>query len=289
MNGTIDQELEGRRRWLHLPAGRSDAVTVVTGGLIVVAVIVAVCAPLIAPQDPDASELLDSYAGASGEHLLGGDSLGRDILSRLIWGARPALIGPLVVILIATVVGVVFAVVAAWRGGWVDTVIGAIFNVMFSFPAVLLAILAATLFGAGLKTAVIAISIAYVPYFGRIIRSEGIRQRSLPYVSALEIQGVSSLRICARHLLPNLAPLILAQMTASFGYAMVDLAALSYLGLGAQPPSADWGQMVGTGQAGILSGHPAEALYAGLLILLVVVAFTTLGDRMVARAGEVRE
>ena len=280
--------LEGRRRLLHLGSARSGLAAWAAGAVIALAVLMALLAPLVSPHDPNSSDLLDSYAGSSSAHLLGADALGRDILSRLVWGARTALLGPLFVIVIATALGVLLAIVAAWRRGWVDTVINALFNVMFSFPAVLLAILCATVFGAGLETSIVAISVAYLPYFGRIVRSEAMRQRSLPYVSALEIQGISSLRICLRHLLPNLAPMILAQMTASFGYAMVDLAALSYLGLGAQPPDADWGQMVGTGQSGILSGHPAESVYAGVLILIVVVAFTTLGDRMVSRAGDVR-
>lgn len=289
MTDVANPELLGRRALLHLRLPRAGWVASGALAVIALASLVAVFAPLVSPHNPDSSDLLNSYAPPSAQHLLGADSLGRDLLSRLIWGARPALLGPLLVVLIATVAGVVLAVAAAWFRGWVDAAVNVLFNITFSFPAVLLAILVSTVFGAKLVTSVAAISVAYVPYFGRVIRGEGIRQRSLPYVSALEIQGVSTWQIWVRHSLPNLWPLILAQMTASFGYAMVDLAALSYLGLGAQPPNADWGQMVGTGQAGILDGHPAESLYSGLLILIVVIAFTTLGDRMVAGAGEVRE
>jgi peptide/nickel transport system permease protein len=286
---TATSTLQGRRRLLHFPFANSDVVTWICAGIIVVAAVIAILAPVIAPEDPNSSDLGSAYADPSTSHLLGTDALGRDLLSRLIWGARPALLGPLFVIAIAMVVGLVLAISAAWAGGWVDSVIDAVFNLLFSFPAVLLAILTAAVFGGGLFTSVAAISVAYIPYFGRIIRAEAIRQRALPYVSALEIQGIKSWWINAGHLVPNLTPLIVAQMTASFGYAMVDLAALSYLGLGAQPPGPDWGQMVGTGQAGILDGHPAESLYAGILILIVVIAFTTLGDRLVARADEVRE
>lgn len=281
--------LQGRRRLLHVRFGDADRVIWICGATIVLSALLALFAPAIALQDPNSSELADAFAGPSGAHLLGADALGRDLLSRLIWGGRPALLGPLFVIIVATVIGSVLAIAAAWFGGWVDTVINAVFNLLFSFPAVLLAILAAAVFGGGLFTAVTAISIAYVPYFGRIIRSEAIRQRSLPYISAAELQGINGFRVCVAHLVPNLAPLILAQMTASFGYAMVDLAALSYLGLGTQPPDADWGQMVAAGQQGILNGQPAESLLAGLCILVVVVAFTTLGDRLIARADEVRE
>lgn len=280
--------LSKRRALLHVPHVQYDSAGIAAAAVIAMAVAMAVFAPLLSPAPPNSLDVLHGYELPSREHLLGTDSLGRDLLSRLIWGSRSALAGPFLVIVIATVVGVTLAIVAAWSGGRVDAVIGACFNVLFSFPAVLLAILATAFFGAGLTTAVLAISVAYVPYFGRIVRSEALRQRSLPYVAALEVQGVPSWRVCWRHLLPNLRTLILAQMTASFGYAMMDLAALSFLGLGAQPPAADWGQMVSNGQAGILAQRPAESLYAGAMIFLVVIAFTTLGDRIAASADRVR-
>ena len=280
--------LPKRRSFLHLAVLRHRGFATVSLTIIAVAAAVALLAPIISPDSPNKLDVLNAYQLPSSSHVLGTDSLGRDLLSRLIWGSRSALVGPFFVIVVATVTGVALAIVAAWRGGWIDTVVSAFFNILFSFPAVLLAILAAAVLGAGLTTSVVAIAVAYVPYFGRIVRSEAIRQRSLPYVAALEIQGVSSWRACLRHLLPNLSTLILAQMTASFGYAMIDLASLSFLGLGVQPPTADWGQMVASGQAGILAQRPAESMYAGACIVLIVIAFTTLGDRLVARVDEVR-
>ena len=280
--------LPKRRSFLHLAVLRHRGFATVSLTIIAVAAAVALLAPIISPDSPNKLDVLNAYQLPSSSHVLGTDSLGRDLLSRLIWGSRSALVGPFFVIVVATVTGVALAIVAAWRGGWIDTVVSAFFNILFSFPAVLLAILAAAVLGAGLTTSVVAIAVAYVPYFGRIVRSEAIRQRSLPYVAALEIQGVSSWRACLRHLLPNFSTLILAQMTASFGYAMIDLASLSFLGLGVQPPTADWGQMVASGQAGILSQRPAESMYAGACIVLIVIAFTTLGDRLVARVDEVR-
>lgn len=287
MSTSTSLRSRGRRLSLPWPA-RGDLVVRCAAGVLGVIVIVAVLAPLIAPHDPDQSNLADAYLGSSGAHPLGTDSLGRDLLSRVIWGARPALAGPALVVLLAGVVGATLAVVGAWFGGWCDRVVNAVFNTLFAFPAVLFAILSAAIFGAGLKTAIVAIAIAYVPYVGRVVRSEALRQRQLPYVAALEAQGHASGVIVLRHLVPNLLGLIVAQMTASFGYAMVDIAAMSFLGLGIQPPNADWGEMVSAGQIGIMSGHASESLSAGAMLVIVVIAVTTLGDRLVSDRTAVR-
>jgi peptide/nickel transport system permease protein len=147
-----------------------------------------------------------------------------------------------------------------------------------------LAILAVAVFGVGLGAPIVAIAIAYVPYIARLVRGAGLRERRLPYVEAATVQGLGGWYICRRHLLPNLMPLVIAQATISFGYAMVDLAAISFLGLGVQPPTADWGAMVAEGQASILRGYPQEALFSGTLIVLAVMAFLILGERITARS-----
>jgi peptide/nickel transport system permease protein len=220
----------------------------------------------------------------SSAHPLGADVSGRDLLSRLIWGSRTAMLGPLAIVTIATVVGTALALVAAWNRGITDTVISRGLDIVFAFPGLLLAVLATATLGFGLTAAVIALAIAYVPYVARIVRSEALRQRGLPYIEASIAQGFSGVSICLRHLLPNVLPLIIAQVTLSFGYAMIDLSAVSYLGLGVQPPAADWGAMVGGGQSSILEGHPQESLLAGACIVLAVVAFTALGDHLGAVA-----
>jgi peptide/nickel transport system permease protein len=126
----------------------------------------------------------------------------------------------------------------------------------------------------------VALGLAHLPYIARVTRAAALRERELPYVDALRVHGFSGFQICWRHLLPNLAPLIIAQATVSFGYVMVDLAAISFLGLGVQPPSADWGVMVASGEPAILAGHPQQSLYAGILIVITVCAFTILGERL---------
>ena len=272
----------GRRLgFARLP--RIGAVGIVSAVVIVFLALVAILAPVITPHDPNAIDLLHPFAGPSSEHLLGTDDTGRDLLSRLIAGSRTSLVGPLLVVLLEVALGVPLALVAAWRGGFVDGVLSRVLDVIFAFPGILLAILVIAFFGAGLRSAVIALAIAHMPYLARVTRGAAIRERRLAYVAALEVQGFSAFRICARHLVPNLVPLIVAQATVSFGYVMIDLAGLSFLGLGVQPPTADWGVMVSAGEQNILAGHPAQSLYAGALIVITVCAFTLLGERLADR------
>lgn len=243
----------------------------------------AVLAPLLSPLDPNAVNLSGAYQGSSGAHLLGTDANGRDLLSRLVHGSRTALIGPFLVVAISTLLGTVLALAAVWFGGWFDQMVVRVVDAVFAFPGLLLAILATALFGSGLNAAVVALSIAYVPYIARIVRSAALRERSLPYIAALRVQGVHGLRIALRHILPNVGGLIVANATLAFGFALMDLAGLSFIGLGVQPPTSDWGAMVGTGMAGVLQQHPQEALFASALIVITVGAVNMLGDRLTER------
>jgi peptide/nickel transport system permease protein len=247
-----------------------------------------VLGPPLLPLDPTSVDLGNAYAAPSLDHLLGTDASGRDLLSRLIAGGRTALIGPFLVIAVATILGTMLGLVAAWLGGWFDTGVVRVIDAIFAFPGLLLAILATALFGAGLPAAILALSIAYIPYIARIVRSAALRERSLPYVAALHVQGVRGLAINARHILPNIGGLIVANATVSFGWALIDLAALSFIGFGVQPPTPDWGAIVGGGMPGILLGKPAEALWASALIVLTVAAVNTLGDRLVERSEKDR-
>jgi peptide/nickel transport system permease protein len=262
---------------------RIGAVGIISALVIAFLALVAIFAPWLAPHDPNAIDLLHPFAGPSSQHLLGTDDTGRDLLSRLIAGSRTSLVGPLVVVILEVALGVPIALLAAWRGGFVDGCVSRVLDVLFAFPGILLAILVIAFFGAGLKSAVIALAIAHMPYLARVTRGAAIRERRLAYVQALEVQGFSALRICGRHIAPNLVPLIVAQATVSFGYVMIDLAGLSVLGLGVQPPTADWGVMVSAGEQNILAGHPEQSLYAGALIVITVCAFTLLGERLADR------
>lgn len=203
-------------------------------------------------------------------------------------GSRTALLGPLAVVAISTALGTVLALTAVWIGGVVDTVFARFIDAIFAFPGLLLAILVTAIFGPGLIAAVLALSVSYTPYMARIVRSGAIRERNLPYVDALRVQGLSPVAINYKHILPNIATLILANGTLSFGFALIDLAGLSFIGLGVQPPTADWGAMVGTGMAGVLQRYPQEAFYAGFLIVATVFAANQLGNWLQDRAESAR-
>ncbi len=253
--------------------------------VIALAVLVAILSPLLTPDNPNLGQIGQVYLGFSTSHLLGTDGQGYDIFSRLMAGSRDSLLGPLAVAFMATAVATILATVAAWSRGFVDTGISAMTNVLFAFPGVILAILAATVLGASLTAAVFALTIAYIPAVTRVLRSAAVMVRGQTYISALEIQGYSAFTVCVRHLIPNMSALIVAEFTLLFGFSMVDLSAISYLGLGTQPPHSDWGVMVAEGQTGILAGQPGEALAAGITIFVIVLAFTLLGERIAALGG----
>ncbi len=251
-------------------------------GVLVLLALVALLAPVIAPHDPYAYNISDAFAGLSPAHPLGTDKLGRDILSRLMFGARTSLLGPLLVVLLATFGGVPLGIVLAWVGGRFDAVVSRILDVLFAFPAILLGALTVAIFGVGLTPCVIAVGISYVPWAARAARGAALRERGKPYIAAVEVQGVSGAAICARHLLPNIWGLVVAQAAVAFGYALVDLAALSFLGFGVQPPQADWGVLVNDYDE-ILQGHPEQAMMAGALIVIAVMCFTAVGTALERR------
>ncbi len=259
------------------PLGLTSVVVIGALGLM------AVLAPVLPVADPTDVDLTNTFLPPSPDHPLGTDSNGRDLLARLVWGARTALLGPLIVTAVATAVGVASALLGAWRRGFLDSVISRIFDVTFAFPGILLVLVVAAVAGAGFGAAVVALSVAFIPYVGRVTRAAALQQLHLPYVSALIVQGQSPVAISVRHLLPNLTSIIVAQATVTFGYALVDLAALSYLGLGVDPASPDWGLLAATGQPDILSGHPEQSLYAGVLIVIAVAACYVVGERITDR------
>ena len=275
------------RRRARRVAG-SDKVSIACLIVIGIALVAAIFGTALAPHDPNASNLNDAYFGPRGGHLLGFDGQGRDLLSRLLAAARTSILAPAAVVLLSLVAGVALAIVGAWRGGWLDSGISVAMDILFAFPAILLAVLAAAVFGPSLTAATLAIAVAYTPYVARVLRSAAVRERAREYIAAGEVQGLSAWTICARHLVPNVTPLIVSQGTLLFGYAMVDLAAISFIGLGVQAPQSDWGVMVSTGQPGVLQGYPAESLSAGLCIVAVVVAVNLLGERLAERNEERR-
>jgi peptide/nickel transport system permease protein len=260
-----------------------DHLTFGAGCVVALFVLLALVGPLLVPHDPNAVDPLNVHAGPSTAHLLGTDDTGRDLLSRLITGTRASLAAPALIIAVSTLLGTLLALAAAWFGGWPDRLISGVLDVIFGFPGLIMAVLVAAVFGAGLTAAIVALSIAYLPLITRVVRSAAIKERNLPYVSALQLLGAPTARIWLRHLLPNLLPLVLVQATIGFGYALLDVAAISFLGLGSQPPDPEWGLMVTNGAPSILAGQPQQSLYAGIAILIVVVAFNLLGTGLSRR------
>lgn len=263
---------------------RLGIVGIVAASALGVIVLVAVFAPLVAPYDPNEPDLLNVLGNPSAAHWFGTDALGRDILSRLIWGARLTLVGPGLVILFSTVVGTMLALTAAWFRGRVDTAISWVLDVMFAVPGIVFALIAVALFGPSFGTVIAGLTVAYIPYVARVVRGAALRERSMPYISAAWLQGQRGSSITTWQLLPNLAPLIVAQAVSSLGFAVIDLAAVSFLGLGVQPPTADLGLMVKSGFDSVLRGFFAESQSAGTLIVLIVLCVTVIGDRLTASA-----
>ncbi|MEV7186916.1 ABC transporter permease [Kitasatospora sp. NPDC093102] len=254
-------------------------------GIVALVVLAAVLAPWIAPSDPNGVDLGNALAGPSADHLLGVDAAGRDTLSRLLLGARTSLLGPLGVVVFSTAAGVLVGLVAGWRGGWLDSVLSRSTELVFAFPGMLLAILIVSVYGEGLLAPVLALAVAYLPYVSRLTRSLVLAERTRPYVSAYRVQGHSAAQICLRHVLPSIAPIVLAQSTINFGYALMDLAGLSFLGLGVPALTPDWGRMVFDGQTAIQHGYPLSAILPCVLIVLTVVAFNVVGERWADRVA----
>ena len=270
-----------RRVWHVLgPAG-----ALALGYLALVAV-VAVLAPWIAPHPPNLPAPAEAYSPPTGAHPLGTDALGRDLLSRLMYGARVALVASVSIILLSTAVGTVIALVSGWLGGVVDAVVSRILDILFSVPGIVFALAAVTIAGPGLTGVVIGLTIGYTPYVARVVRGAVLREVRMDYIAAAWIQGRSGRAICARHLLPNLMPLVVAQAVSSLGFALIDLSALSFLGLGVQAPDADWGLTMRSGLDGMLRNQPGEAVFSGVCLALLVGSVIVLGDRLTQRSEE---
>ncbi|MBA2718959.1 MAG: ABC transporter permease [Chloroflexi bacterium] len=249
------------------------------GGLIILLpIVIGTVAPwLLASFDPNAQDLSQSLRFPSAEHFLGTDKLGRDVWSRIVFGAQPTLLGAVVVVVISGLVGVPLGLVAGYYGGKVDALIMRVLDALLAFPALLLAILVVATFGRGLGTVVVALGVIYVPAMARLIRSVTLVQRTLTYVDAGRALGFSDGRILFRHILPNLVAAVVVQSTIDLAYAILDIAALSFLGLGQQPPDPDWGSMLADGRAYLLQ-NAWPALSAGFAIMLAVISFNLVGD-----------
>lgn len=241
--------------------------------------------PWIAPYAPNSTDVLSASQGPSSTHWLGTDALGRDILSRALAGARLSLSAAALIVLFSAILGTALAILSAWNGGRIDRLANRFLNVMFSVPGILVAVLASAIFGAGFWAPVLALSVVYMPYMARVVRSVALRERKRGYVESLQLANVSSWRICWRHLVPNVMPIVVAQSTYGIGSALGDFAAVSFLGLGIQPPTPEWGVMVSDGQPEMLNGAMQQTLVAATCIVVTVIVFNVLGAQLSKRSG----
>jgi peptide/nickel transport system permease protein len=247
------------------------------GAVVLVFAVVALLAPWVAPYDPETIALGTNLQGPSRVHLFGTDSLGRDVLSRTIWGARISLTIGFVSVGLAMVGGVPLGALAAWRGGWLDRLVMRAVDVLLSFPTILLAIVVITIFGPGLGNAMLAIGVAQVPLYARLTRGAVLRVKTQPFVEAARAAGAGEWRLLLRHALPNCLPPLLVQTTLLFATAILSAAYLGFLGLGAQPPTPEWGTMLAKARD-FLRTAPHVSIFPGLTILLTVLGLNLLGD-----------
>ncbi len=256
---------------------RKQRLALVGGGILVLFIAVAVLAPLLAPQNPMQQDLYGRLQPPSWAHLLGTDDFGRDILSRIIYGSRISLRIGLVAITAALVVGTTLGLWAGYWGGAVDAVIMRFMDLLLAFPSILLAIAIVAVTGPGIDNAIMAVSVVLIPQFARVVRSSVLSVREMAYVEAARAIGAGQARILFVSVLPNCMAPIIVQTTLGLGTAILDAAGLSFLGLGAQPPTPEWGAMLAGGRELLLKA-PWVMTFPGLAIFTVVLALNLFGD-----------
>ena len=263
-----------RTTWLHL---RQHRLALFGASVVGALLIVALLAPILAPHDPLRQDLYNRLRSPSITHPLGTDDFGRDILSRIIFGSRISLRIGLISISVALLAGSAIGLVAGYRGGIIDALSMRFMDILLAFPSILLAIAIVAIIGPGIENVMIAVSIVMVPQFARLLRASALSVREMAYIEATRALGSGDLRLMLRGVLPNcLAPLIV-QSTLSLGTAMLDAAGLSFLGLGAQPPTPEWGSMLSGGRELLLKA-PWVMAFPGMAIFIVVLGLNLLGD-----------
>jgi peptide/nickel transport system permease protein len=259
------------RRVLRRPVALLAALVVVTF------VIIALGAPYFAPFDPIKTDYRAVRKAPSATHLLGTDEVGRDVLSRLIWGARASLLAGAVPVTIALLLSLPLGLLSGCAGGWIDGLIMRITDAMLAIPFLIVAIALAAFLGPSLTNAMLAIGIAALPTFLRLARGTALALTTEEFVLSAQALGCSRLRVAVRHVLPNMLPPLLIQSSLTVAAAIIAEASLSFLGLGQQPPAPSWGSMLNAAQR-YLSQAPWIALYPGLMIFTVVMALNVVGD-----------
>jgi peptide/nickel transport system permease protein len=263
------------KRFLRVLFGRPLVVFGVV--IILLVVLTAIFAPLLAPYDPYNQDLSVWLTKPSAQHILGTDQLGRDTLSRLIYGSRNSLLVGVVALGIAAIVGISLGLVAGYSGGWVYSVVMRFVDSLMCFPMILLALVIATLLGGGMRNVMIALGIAMLPAYARLMCGQVLSVKENDYILAANSEGAGNMRIMILHILPNCFPPLIVLMTMQIGAAILAEAGLSFLGVGIQPPASAWGYMVSDGR-NYLYTNPLLSFAPGLAIMFAVFAFNMVGD-----------
>lgn len=256
---------------------KKNKLALVGTGIVVFFILLAVFAPLIAPEGINDQAMKDRLQAPSAEHWFGTDDFGRDIFSRVIYGARISLWVGTFAVMGSLVVGCLLGIIAGYYGRWVDTLISRTFDIMLAFPSILLAIAIVAVLGPSLRNALIAIAVINIPNFGRLIRSRVLSVKEEEYIMAAKAIGMKDSRILFQHILPNSMAPIIVQGTLAIATAIIEAAALGFLGLGAEAPNPEWGKMLADAKQFMIQA-PWTMIFPGLAIMLTVLGFNLMGD-----------
>ncbi|AJK86406.1 ABC transporter permease [Lysinibacillus fusiformis] len=256
---------------------KKSKVSLVGAGIVIFFVLLAIIGPFIAPQGINEQDLTKRLLAPSADHWFGTDDFGRDIFSRIIHGARISLWVGFFSVILSVIIGSLLGIIAGYYGKWIDTIISRIFDIMLAFPSMLLAIAVVSVLGPSLQNALIAIAIINVPNFGRLIRSKVLSVKEEEYIVAAKAIGMRDSRILFSHILPNSITPIIVQGTLAIATAIIEAAALGFLGLGAQAPAPEWGKMLADARKFLLNA-PWTMIFPGIAIMLTVLGFNLMGD-----------
>lgn len=271
----LQPRISGSRRFAKVMFSRW--VVILGSVIILVLVITAIFAPLIAPYDPYKVILKDSLQQPSSEHLLGTDEMGRDVLSRIIYGSQIALLVGVIVVTVSGAVGMFLGLIAGYFGGWTETIIMRFMDALMSLPPLVLMLAISVMLGGGLKNVLAALAVGFMPTYCRLMCGQVLSTKENDYIMAANVIGGSHFRIMFRHLVPNVFPTLFVMVTMDLGFAILAEASLSFLGIGINPPTATWGAMINGGQRYLFT-NPLLSIAPGMAIVLAVLAFNLVGD-----------
>lgn len=252
-------------------------VSVVCAVILLLFLLMALVGPYLCRYDPNLQDIANKYQPPSMQHLLGTDNLGRDMLARMVYGARVSLLVSFVGTIVGSVIGAALGVLAGYYGKWLDSIISRFIEFLLAFPGLLLAIVVVAILGNGLVNTMAAIAFYSIPYIARMVRGVVLTLKNSEYVQACKVMGVSNARIILTHIVPNSVSQIIVNVTLNLGTAILTASSLSFLGLGVTPPNPEWGAMLSTARD-VIRSYPLAAVIPGIAITLVVLSFSVVGD-----------